>query len=267
MVRTRRRRRPGRRLSLGAALLAAVASPLFPASTLRAQIPSKFENLKVLPKDISRDSLVSVMRGFALGLGVRCQFCHVGKEGQPFSKWNFKSDDKAAKRKARFMLRMVDYLNRERLPTLPARADASREDPPVTVTCRTCHRGIPVPRPLGDVLELAARRSGLDSAVAVYGDLRRRYYGSGSYDFGERTLVELADRLVDSKRIPEAVRFLQLNLEQYPESVPTYVALSRAHEAAGDRSAAVAALEKATSLRPDDRRIRSELERLRKEGT
>jgi predicted TPR repeat methyltransferase len=41
----------------------------------------------------------------------------------------------------------------------------------------------------------------------------------------------------------------------------------RIPEAGGDRSAAIAALEQAASLRPDDRRIRSELERLRKEGT
>lgn len=267
MAHARTRLRRVTAVSVLPVLLACAATALSPASRLRAQIPSKYENLKVLPKDIRRDSLVSVMRGFALGLGVRCHFCHVGKEGQPFAQWDFKSDQKANKRKARFMLRMVEYLNQERLPTLPSRADARREDPPVTVTCHTCHHGVPVPRALGELLDLTSRRAGIDSAVALYGALRDRFYGDGSYDFGERTLVELAERLVDAKRTAEAVRFLELNLEQFPSSASTYLALAQAHEAGGDRSAAIAALEKAAELRPDDRRIRARLERLRQGGT
>jgi tetratricopeptide (TPR) repeat protein len=267
MARPRTAFRAAAPAGIASAILASSAALLWPATSARAQIPSKYENLKVLPKDITRDSLVSVMRGFALGLGVRCHFCHVGKEGQPFAQWNFKSDQKANKRKARFMLRMVEYLNQERLPTLPTRADARREDPPVTVTCHTCHHGVPVPRALGELLDLTSRRAGIDSAVALYGALRERFYGDGSYDFGERTLVELAERLVDAKRTTEAVRFLELNLELFPSSASTYLALAQAHEAGGDRSAAIAALERAAELRPDDRRIRARLERLKQGGT
>lgn len=35
-------------------------------------------NLQVLPKDIPKAQLVQTMRGFAMGLGVRCEHCHVG---------------------------------------------------------------------------------------------------------------------------------------------------------------------------------------------
>ena len=36
-----------------------------------------YENLKYFSKDISRDSLLTIMRGFTYALGVNCQYCHV----------------------------------------------------------------------------------------------------------------------------------------------------------------------------------------------
>jgi hypothetical protein len=43
-----------------------------------AQIPDKFTNLQVLPKEISKADLVSLMRNYAGDLNVRCGFCHTG---------------------------------------------------------------------------------------------------------------------------------------------------------------------------------------------
>ena len=43
--------------------------------------PERGENLKVLPPEISAADLRDTMRGFSMGLGVRCSFCHVGVEG------------------------------------------------------------------------------------------------------------------------------------------------------------------------------------------
>jgi hypothetical protein len=83
-----------------------------------AQIPERFTNLKVLPQNISRDSLVQIMRGISLSLNVRCQYCHVGGDGVSFAGVTFDKDDDPDKLKARFMLRMVDSLNRFVLPSL-----------------------------------------------------------------------------------------------------------------------------------------------------
>src|SRR5262252_10523065 len=95
-------------------LVAALAArPMF------GQFPDKFENLQALPKDIQRDSLIQIMRGFSFALGVRCQYCHTGGDGVSFAGVSFKSDDKAAKRNARFMIRMVDSLNHTVLAALP----------------------------------------------------------------------------------------------------------------------------------------------------
>jgi hypothetical protein len=106
------------------------------ASTPAAQLPTKFTNLQVLPKDIEPKALVLLMKSFAQGLDVRCEHCHVG-EGNDLSKFDFVADTKPAKETARKMLRMMITINDELLAGVgdPA-APGTRK-----VTCYTCHRG------------------------------------------------------------------------------------------------------------------------------
>jgi hypothetical protein len=47
------------------------------------------QNLKVLPEDISSEELSNTMKGFAMGLGVRCETCHVGEAGKPLDTFAF----------------------------------------------------------------------------------------------------------------------------------------------------------------------------------
>src|SRR3712207_2820300 len=98
-------------------LVAAVAVVITRPASLAAQIPERFENLKVLPADIPRDSLVQIMRSWSFSLGVRCGYCHEGTEGN----FNFKSDAKPEKEKARFMVRMTRDLNTRVLTQLSDR--------------------------------------------------------------------------------------------------------------------------------------------------
>lgn len=105
------------------------------ASTASAQIPDKFSNLKVLPKDIGKRDLINMMKGATRGLGVRCTFCHVG-EGDDLSTFDFASDDKSHKVKARVMFSMVRQINEEFLPKV-----ADKSEHPHEVTCITCHNG------------------------------------------------------------------------------------------------------------------------------
>src|SRR5690349_21026670 len=102
--------------------------------------PDSFTNLKVLPKDISKPALINMMRSFTGALGVRCQYCHVGREGMPLDSFNFASDDKRTKKVARVMLHMVMHINEEHLAEVP-----DRPEPHVVVKCATCHRGIARP--------------------------------------------------------------------------------------------------------------------------
>jgi hypothetical protein len=44
-------------------------------------------------------------------LGVRCSHCHMGEESDPLETYDFASDDKLLKRKAREMIRMMQAIN------------------------------------------------------------------------------------------------------------------------------------------------------------
>ena len=134
-----------------------------------AQIPDEFTNLRFLAEDISQDSLMKVMRGFSFALDVRCQYCHVGGDGVSFAGVDFASDDDSDKLKARFMLRMVENLNRTVLPQIP-----ERDSPPVEVGCKTCHRSQPRPILLAHELRMVLDEHGADSAATRYRDLRER---------------------------------------------------------------------------------------------
>jgi len=109
-----------------------------------AQIPDEFTNLKVLPKDISKQELIGTMKGFAIGLGVRCWYCHKG-EGDDFSTFDFASDEKKTKQAARLMLEMVRTINADFVSKVPHEETGSGHGQHVTVTCMTCHRGQPKP--------------------------------------------------------------------------------------------------------------------------
>jgi hypothetical protein len=101
--------------------------------------PARISNARVLPAEIGADRLRSTMVGFARSLGVRCQFCHVGQEGQPLSTFDFASDANPHKAIARGMIRMVQHINGNELPPLVGASAQPR------VTCYTCHRGSATP--------------------------------------------------------------------------------------------------------------------------
>ena len=105
------------------------------ASAAYAQIPDKFINLKVLPKNIGKRDLINMMKGATRGLGVRCTFCHVG-EGDDLSTFDFAADEKSHKVTARVMFSMVRQINEEFLPKI-----AENSEEPPQITCFTCHNG------------------------------------------------------------------------------------------------------------------------------
>ena len=72
------------------------------------------KNLQVLPKDISHQQLGEIMQGFARGLGVGCDHCHMGESMESM---DWASDDKDEKKNAREMIRMVRMIN-ERVAAL-----------------------------------------------------------------------------------------------------------------------------------------------------
>jgi len=210
------------------------------AVPVAAQIPEKFTNLQVLPKDIARPQLVATMRRFAGGLGVRCTHCHEGPDD--LTGMDFATDAKEAKRAARVMLQMVQAMNRDFVKQLPAKAEGRAE-----VSCATCHRSQPTPpRPLEDVLAEAH-------------SYRDRFLEAGLYNFGERTLSVLGTRLGDAGRRDDAVAVFQANVGLFPKSAGPLAALAQALLARGDLAGAEAAARKAMALQPEDPRAQSVL--------
>jgi hypothetical protein len=235
-------------------LASAVAAVLCWSKAAASQIPDKFENLKALPADITRDSLVQTMRGFSFALGVRCQYCHAGGDGVSFAGVSFASDDKIAKRKARFMIAMVDSLNHGVLGALPGRSD-----PPVSIQCVTCHRGLSKPTTLEAVLAATIERAGVDSAVTQFKELRQSQALSGTYDFTEWRVNELARHLATGGKTGEAITILEMNAEFNPRSASIPLTLGDLHRQRGERDKAIQSYRRVLELDANNQQAKHRL--------
>jgi tetratricopeptide (TPR) repeat protein len=225
------------------------------AAKAQAQLPDSFTNLKVLAPGISHEDLVSTMKGFTRGLGVRCSFCHVGDDAKGWGSFDFKSDEKAPKQTARTMMSMVQDINQKQLASLSAREG-------IKVQCVTCHHGLKEPRLIEDVLADVDAKAGLDSAVARYRMLREKYYGGYSFDFSERSLLSYADSKWDQADTAGAIRWTELNIEYNPQSAHSYFQLGMIQAEAGMHDAAVASVTKALEIDPELPPARKLLEKL-----
>lgn len=97
--------------------------------------PVEWKNLTVLPKDISKEDLEKVMKGYNKALGVKCSYCHAPAEGK--DGLDFASDAKKEKEYARHMIVMTRKINAENFNW---NNDPNPENINV-VTCTMCHRG------------------------------------------------------------------------------------------------------------------------------
>jgi len=160
------------------------------------------------------------------------------------------------------MIKMVNDINGKYLPlTGRTFTDLTR------VTCETCHHGLAKPRTLRAALTEAVEAKGADSAIALYRALRLRYFGSAAYDFSEPTLSEAGNQIAQNPANRQAgVAILKLNLEFFPQSVPTLQNLASVSVAAGDTAGAVDALNKALAIQPENNQLRNMLQRLKPPG-
>jgi len=105
--------------------------------TVSNQPHPRWKNLKVLPEDISMDSLMDLMHGYENALAVKCSYCHAPKKDNP-EKLDFASDEKIEKEIARGMITMTREINEKYFkPHFP---DPKPKQVQV-VNCVLCHRG------------------------------------------------------------------------------------------------------------------------------
>lgn len=218
--------------------------------------PEEPENLEVLT-GFSGDRLAPVMRGFSQSLGVRCVYCHVGEEGASLSEIDFVSDDNDRKRTTRTMLRMLGVIN-DSISSIDWGSEAR-----VNMWCHTCHRGRPRPMTLAEELGEVYRRDGLDPALAHYEELRDRFYGRGSYDFGESGLNEFGYEALAAEDYDGAVRIFERNVELFPDASNAHDSLGEALAARGDTALAIESYERALELAPRNRNAAMRLRELR----
>jgi hypothetical protein len=188
------------------------------------------------------------MQAVAAALGVTCEYCHAPRGTEA----KLTANGKPRLEVGREMIAMTASLN---ATVQSATGKTAREA--AAVTCATCHRGVAIPRPLTEILLVTSVREGADAAVKQYRELRGQYYGRGTYDFGEDTLLTVARRLANAR--PEvAIPLADLNMEFFPKSVNTLVQKAIA-QGGRDDEAAVATLKKALEIEPENGEIKGRL--------
>ena len=228
-----------------------LATLLLSAATVAQERPGP-KNLQVLPEGTPLKKVQGIMRQFALD--VRCTYCHAPDAEDP-NKMDFASDAKDKKKTARLMMQMTQAINNQHI------VSASHHG--VEVTCATCHHDNHVPVQLQSTLENRIADAGVDSAVIAYQNLREKHYGRAVYDFGENILVEVGNGLAKANDHAGALKFYQLNLTHFPESVYTRVQTGQAFAALGDTTSALSHLEKALEIQPKSRWVQGQIKRLK----
>jgi tetratricopeptide (TPR) repeat protein len=214
---------------LGAALGAAAL--LLAPRALEAQTP---------PGDIR-----ALMQEIAQSLGVQCEYCHSAPRGSGLPE--------PKKDIARQMMAMTREIN--------SRVEGATGHGG-TVQCVTCHRGVPIPKQLADIVFETAFREGSPAAAAKYRELRAQFYGRSTYDFGEDSLLNAARRVLN--RSPkDALPLYELAIEVFPDSSRGYADLAYAHTRNLNDAAAIPLLEKAVELDPNNNIARGRLEQLK----
>jgi tetratricopeptide (TPR) repeat protein len=219
-----------------------------PAAAPPAQPPAAPHNLQVLAKDTPRDQVLQTMQAFTQALGVQCNYCHVQDRA---------SDEMRTKVVARQMITFARDLN-QKLPQVVNKP----ADQATRIGCATCHRGVPIPKPLSDILADTENEKGVDAAIAQYWDLRKQFFGRAAYDFGDNSLLTVAQRLINDK--PDAaLKLLEINTQFFPGSSRTFVAMSQAHLKKNDKDQAIKDLEKAAALDPQNTGLKRQLDQLK----
>jgi len=219
--------------------------------------PPAMTNLQIIPKDTPRPQVLATMQAFTQSLGVQCNYCHVfeGRGGRN----DMASDEKPTKKAARGMMLLAREINTKLPDAVGKGADATTR-----VGCATCHRGVPIPKAITDIMTEAAANGGSAAGIAKFKELREKFYPGQSYDFGETTMLTMSQRANTAGKADDALAYLQANVEYHPKSVRTYSAIAQVKNAKGDKAGAIAAMEKAVELDPNNAQLKAQLENLKK---
>jgi hypothetical protein len=103
-------------------------------------------------------------------------------------------------------------------------------------------------KPIGQVLSETIAAGGIDLAIRQYHQLETA--SAKTYNFDENQLNNLGYELVRDKKLDQAIRVFQLNVEAYPQSANVYDSLGEGYMDAGNKSEAIANYQKSLQLNP-----------------
>jgi pimeloyl-ACP methyl ester carboxylesterase len=129
--------------------------------------------------------------------------------------------------------------------TPESRHPIQRDDPALVISAI---RRVVFPS-VQNALERAIKDKGVDAAISLYHQMKRRYPAEF---FRETTLNTLGYQQLRAQHVREAITLFKLNVEMYPASFNTYDSLAEAYMVQGDREAAIKNYRKSLALNPDD---------------
>ena len=116
---------------------------------------------------------------------------------------------------------------------------------------------------IAETLSATIASSGIDDATKQYRDFKAA--APATYNFDEDELNTLGYQLIQGKKLAEAIRIFQLNVEAYPESSNVYDSLGEAYMDDGKKSEAIANYKRSLAINPKNRNAVSMLQRLNRQ--
>ena len=104
---------------------------------------------------------------------------------------------------------------------------------------------------IAETLSATIASSGIDAAAKQYHELTAAQ--STTYNFDEDELNHLGYKLIRAKKLKEAIRIFQLNVEAYPQSSNVYDSLGEAYMDDGNKPLAIVNYQKSLALNPKNR--------------
>ena len=103
---------------------------------------------------------------------------------------------------------------------------------------------------------------GADATIAQYQELRKKHYGSDSYDFRHFMFANVAER-VAGKNPEGAIQLLEFNGTLHPTSGQTFFTMAQIYHARNDSEGSIRSLERAVQAEPENKYYRRILEKAR----
>ncbi len=116
--------------------------------------------------------------------------------------------------------------------------------------------------PISEPLLKTITENDISSAIKQYHELKASQ--PDAYDFREEELNSLGYRLLNMKKIKEAIQIFKLNVEAYPCSYNVYDSLAEAYMINGDRELAIKNYTKSLKLNRSNQSAEKNLKKLRK---